>query len=598
MAPGLSGASTGLVPAHDQQAEADDIPTRSAYIRASTITGELQDGGVLRFRRVLSRRQRFTLVGLIAANGAAGLALVLWLILASSISPATFVLGVVLLVMMVGLEGTRLWQAATLVIFACRARDPIPLKPRATFRVAVLTTIVPGKEPLAMVAGTLRAMKDIRGDKDVWLLDEGNSPDVQAACARLGVNHFSRKGVQRWNEDTGAFRAKTKAGNHNAWRDAHGADYDLVAQMDPDHVPSPDFLERTIGYFNDPDTAFVVAPMVYGNSENWIAHGAAQQAYVFQGVVQRGANGMDAPLLIGTNHVYRVTCWDQIDGYQDSIIEDHLTAMRVYTAHNQGTGNRWRGVYTPDVIAVGEGPTSFTDFFNQQKRWAWGCWQVILQHSPRMLRQMSWSQRLSFLLLQPYYPSVAVSWILSVLLTSAYMISRVSLHLPIDRWALLWGASIGSNFLTSIWLRRFNLTHHERKEWGFVGLMLQLMAAPVFVAAAASKLTGRKLAYAVTAKGDLASPDNIRTFVPHLLWLAWGSALLALSLAGVGSSWPGLRFWATVTSAICISPILAHYAGGSRAWTGMLRAAGRFRRNASTRSSPWPELAALAEEAG
>jgi cellulose synthase (UDP-forming) len=162
---------------------------------------------------------------------------------------------------------------------------------------------------------------------------------------------------------------------------------------------------------------------------------------------------------------------------------------------------------------------------------------------------MSWSQRLSFLLLQPYYPSVAVSWILSVLLTSAYMISRVSLHLPIDRWALLWGASIGSNFLTSIWLRRFNLTHHERKEWGFVGLMLQLMAAPVFVAAAASKLTGRKLAYAVTAKGDLASPDNIRTFVPHLLWLAWGSALLALSLAGVGSSWPGLRFWATVTSA-------------------------------------------------
>src|SRR5450432_1014843 len=178
MAPGLSGTSTDLVPAYDQQAEADNSPIRSAYIRASTITGELQDGGVLRFRRVLSRRQRFTLVGLIAANGAAGLALVLWLILASSISPATFVLGVVLLVMMVGLEGTRLWQAATLAIFACRARDPIPLKPRATFRVAVLTTIVPGKEPLAMVAGTLRAMKDLRGDKDVWLLDEGNSPDV------------------------------------------------------------------------------------------------------------------------------------------------------------------------------------------------------------------------------------------------------------------------------------------------------------------------------------------------------------------------------------------------------------------------------------
>jgi hypothetical protein len=32
---------------------------------------------------------------------------------------------------------------------------------------------------------------------------------------------------------------------------------------------------------------------------------------------------------------------------------------------------------------------------------------------------------------------------------------------------------------------------------------------------------------------------------------------IALSLAGVGSSWPGLRFWATMTVAICVSPILA-----------------------------------------
>ena len=35
--------------------------------------------------------------------------------------------------------------------------------------------------------------------------------------------------------------------------------------MDPDHVPQPYFLTRTIGYFRDPDVAFVVAPQVYGN---------------------------------------------------------------------------------------------------------------------------------------------------------------------------------------------------------------------------------------------------------------------------------------------------------------------------------------------
>lgn len=66
--------------------------------------------------------------------------------------------------------------------------------------------------------------------------------------------------------------------------------------MDPDHVPLPVFLERTLGYFRDPDVAFVVAPQVYGNMyDNWVAHGAGVQQFMFSGVVERGGNGMDAP---------------------------------------------------------------------------------------------------------------------------------------------------------------------------------------------------------------------------------------------------------------------------------------------------------------
>jgi cellulose synthase (UDP-forming) len=50
----------------------------------------------------------------------------------------------------------------TLTFLAARARDPIPMKPRPGLRVAVLTTTVPGKEPLKLVMTTLRAMKRIR----------------------------------------------------------------------------------------------------------------------------------------------------------------------------------------------------------------------------------------------------------------------------------------------------------------------------------------------------------------------------------------------------------------------------------------------------
>jgi cellulose synthase/poly-beta-1,6-N-acetylglucosamine synthase-like glycosyltransferase len=532
------------------------------YYGASTSTGSLQDGDTVRYHRTMKRSQTVMLTALIALNTIAGVGLLAWLGLASRISSGGLAVGIALLVLMILLECVRLFQSATIMVYAAKARDPVPLKPGRTHRVAILTTIVPGKEPLAMAVRTLRAMQAIEypGTADVWLLDEGDDPEVRSACSAIGVRHFSRKGIAAWNQPSGPFKARSKAGNHNSWRDLYQADYDIVAQMDPDHIPGPDFLERTIGYFNDPDTGFVVAPMVYGNiDESWIAHGAAQQAYVFQGITQRGANGMDAPLLIGTNHLYRATCWNQIGGYQDSIIEDHLTAMAVYTARNPDTGNRWRGVYTPDVLAVGEGPTSFTDFFNQQKRWAWGCWEVITKHSRGMLPQMKLSQRVSYLLLQPYYPSIAVGWLLSLTLTSLYMFSRVSLNLPIIWWGLLWGSSVLSGMSTAIWLRRFNLTGHERREWGVLGMILTLMTIPVYFAAAASKVTGRKLVYAVTAKGDCASPDNVRTFSQHLIYAAWSAMILAASLTGRASSWPLLRFWALSVGMICISPVAVHY---------------------------------------
>src|SRR5262249_57729737 len=112
----------------------------------------------------------------------------------------------------------------------------------------------------------------------------------------------------------------------------------------------------------DPDVAFVVAPQVYGNMyDNWIAHGASQQQYLFSGVVERGGNGLNAPLLIGTNHLYRPCAWAQIGGYQDSIIEDHLTSMTVQGTTNPATGRRWKGGYTPDVVAAGGGPTPWAE---------------------------------------------------------------------------------------------------------------------------------------------------------------------------------------------------------------------------------------------
>ncbi|MGW7819855.1 glycosyltransferase family 2 protein [Streptomyces puniciscabiei] len=551
-----------------------DEDARTAYRRCAWITGPLAavpEGPVrVRFRAVLSTRRRILLTALAALTAVGGLALAGWLLLPGHIpGPGLAAAGDWRLVLarlafcaVVAVELIKVVQVCAVWTFAWHAKDPLPLTPPAGLRIAMLTTIVPSKEPLDVVEDTLQAMLRVTyygGSVDVWILDEGDDPAVRAVAARLGVHHFTRKGRPEYNRPWGIFRSRTKAGNHNAWRAEHERRYDVVAQMDPDHVPLPCFLERTLGYFRDPDVAFVVAPQVYGNMyDNWIAHGASVQQYFFSGIVERGGNGLDAPLLIGTNHVYRATAWRSIGGYQDSIIEDHLTSMRVQGTVNPSTGNRWKGVYTPDVIAVGEGPASWTDYFNQQKRWAYGVWEIKLNRRLTEGIRLDRRQRLLYTLVQLYYPSVAATLFLGTAATAlALTLGVVSAGLPGPTWLALWSAGMGAWLWLWWWLRRFNLAEHERRELGIQGFALALFAGPVYVAAAVCALLRRPLAYAVTAKGTLRSADSLRTFRLHLVWATLIGAPLVASYA-LGHTNPAPRLWAMVAVlAGLLPPLLA-----------------------------------------
>ena len=538
-----------------------------SYDGASTITGPLQPtGDVVRWRRVLTPRQRVVVAGLGALHAALVAAFVTYLLWPSNLpalaglSVPAAVAAVVGVVMVVALQVLQLLGTASGLHFAFRGVDPVPMQPPAGLRVAMLTTIVPSKEPWEVAERTLVEFLAQKHDLpvDAWVLDEGDDPLIRARCAELGIHHFSRKGVAEWNTESGPFRAKTKHGNHNAWRAVHEHRYDVVTQMDPDHVPleSRDVLERLLGYFADPDVAYVVAPQVYGNhGESVVARGAAQLAYLFHGVIQRGANALGAPLLIGTNHAFRPAAWRQIDGYQDCIIEDHLTAMVVPTTTNPATGRRWKGVYTPDIVTVGEGPSSWTDFFSQQKRWAYGIVEIVLQHSPRRFRALTWDQRLSFASLQFFYPAVGATWVLGNLLSALYLVLGVTVSdLAWQPWLVLLLATTGTSLGAFFYLRRFNLVEHERRSWGMAGLMLNLVTTPVYLAAAVTAASGRALAYKVTAKGRLSSGDSLHTFRLHL---GWAAVAVVCMLAGIaqGHTYAALYVWMTITLVTALTPV-------------------------------------------
>jgi len=490
-----------------------------------------------------------------------------WLLLPSHIPffGRSKLLSVASIVAMIGftlvvfLESIRVIQAFSLWKFSSKSVDPIPMTPPAGLRVAVLTTIVPSHEPIPMVTTTLRAMRELRydGRVDVWILDEENHPEVRRVAAELGVNYFTRHGSPRYNRRRGPFRRRSKAGNHNAWRAEHESDYDVVAQMDPDHVPFPDFLQRTLGYFRDPDMAFVVAPQVYGNiGEGFLAHASAAQAYLFHGVIQRGANGLGAPLLIGTNHLYRTSAWRQIDGYQDSIIEDHLTSLTIHASTNPRTRVPWKGVYTPDILAVGQGPSTWTDYFKQQKRWAYGVWEVVLHHNRRHMPRLRRKQRLSYGLIQSFYPSVATTWTLGNAVTALYLVFGVpSVFLQWPVWLSLWGAAVAAHLCLYRWLRRFNLAEHERREWGIREIVLTLFAGPIYVAAAFSAIFRRRLTYEVTAKGRTSRADGLGTFRLHVVWAVFAALTIGASVL-LGYHYSTLRAWALFTFVIVTIPVL------------------------------------------
>jgi cellulose synthase/poly-beta-1,6-N-acetylglucosamine synthase-like glycosyltransferase len=435
------------------------------------------------------------------------------------------------------------------------ARDPIPVEPDTRLRVAFLTTIVPEREPLEVAERTLRAAKSIvyEGKLDLWLLDEGNDEECKAMCRRLRVHHFSRKGRGYLEFDSGAFAAKTKHGNHNRWLWEHAGDYDVVMFVDTDHVPLPIFAERLLGYFRDPDVAFVVAPQFYGNQGNRITRWAESAQYLFHSVIQRAGNRRRCPMLVGTNAAVRTSAIRQ--GYVDSITEDMATSLRIH-ATKAPTGHMWRSVYTPDLVAVGEGPASWTEFFNQQTRWSAGTFDAILRQVWRMFFKLRPGAMLHYFLMLTYYPSVALGWILGILISACYLGFGISSLRTSETWWLSYYVDVAvMQFLLYRFMRRHNVSPHEPAgSSGFSGMLVSALTAPIYARAVMKVVFGRKLTFRVTAKGRSTAQDRLWTFRYSLMWAVVPVVIMTIAFMR-HRPYPMMMAWTAIILFVCLAPI-------------------------------------------
>jgi len=168
----------------------------------------------------------------------------------------------VTLVMAGAYSWAQLLSSWFLYLAARRRPDPppIPAKNRPTVDVFVTAC----GEPYRMIEKALRAAATMRGEHRTWLLDDGGDPRLAELAGRVGAGYLDR-------DD----RADAKAGNINAAL-AHTAG-DLIAIFDVDHVPEPEFLERTVDHFGDPAVGFVQVMLSFRNAkESWFARAASE----------------------------------------------------------------------------------------------------------------------------------------------------------------------------------------------------------------------------------------------------------------------------------------------------------------------------------
>ena len=436
------------------------------------------------------------------------------------------------------------------------ARDPIPVEPDTSLRVAFLTTIVPGKEPIEMAERTLKAATEIvyGGQLDVWLLDEGDSSEVKQMCARLGIHHFTRKGRGHLDFETGIFASKTKHGNHNRWLWEYAGDYDVVMFVDTDHVPFPNFAERLLGYFRDPDVAFVVAPQFYGNQDNRITRWAESAQYLFHSVIQRAGNRRGSAMLVGTNAAVRISAIRK--GYVDSITEDMATSLRIHASKNELTGKAWRSVYTPDLVAVGEGPSTWTEFFGQQTRWSAGTFDAILRQFWRVGFKLRPGAMLHYFLMLTYYPSVALGWLMGITISACYLGFGITSLRTNSGWWLTYYVDVAAmQFLLYRFMRRHNVSPHEPAgSSGLSGMLVSALTAPMYARSLIKVVLRRKLSFNITAKGSSASPDRLWTFRYSLMWAVVPAILLALAVIH-RRPYPVMMAWTGVILLVCLAPI-------------------------------------------
>jgi len=236
-------------------------------------------------------------------------------------------------------------------------------------------------EDLDILEATLVGCQNIHYPHTTYVLDDGNRAQVKALVKRLGCEYINRPTHEH-----------AKAGNINyALKQTDG---DFIVVLDADMVPQPEYLDRTLGYFEDEKIALIQLPQEFYNWDS-VQHATKgtywhEQSLFFR-VIQPGKNYTNSAFWCGSPSVIRRKALLEIGGVAtETITEDIHTTVRLHS-------NGWKTLFINEPVAFGIAPQTIKAFLVQRLRWAQGTMQLYRsKDSPLWVHGLSFEQRLSY----------------------------------------------------------------------------------------------------------------------------------------------------------------------------------------------------------
>lgn len=274
-------------------------------------------------------------------------------------------------------------------------------------------------EDIAVLENTWKNVDRLRdrypGRCQVYVLDDGDSPEAKAEAERVGFHYLVRP-------NRGWFK---KAGNlRHGYTHSSG---DFLAIFDADFAPRADFLDELLPHMEaDPTLGIVQSPQYFrfDPDQTSMERGAGAVQELFYRVVQVSRDRFGAAICVGSCAVYRRAALDDIGG--TALIEHSEDVHTGFDLARSGWGLR----YVPVPLATGVCPSDADAFLTQQYRWCTGS-MSLLSSKKYWETKLGFSKRLCYSSGFCYYVHTAIFSIVAPLIPIVLILAipgQVQLH--------------------------------------------------------------------------------------------------------------------------------------------------------------------------